>query len=113
MSLESVPAKTFPFLRTITPKRTAYKAGHYKPGQSVLLNWDGGSKSDFYWAFRNGQVEFIPFGPSTLDPDRMGDPFKQRHILPEPPVGAIAMIQAGTFCGKPATPFVYEVVPKP
>ncbi len=106
---EKVPASTFPFLRQISRKRSAYKCGAYTPGREVLIGWQDGSRDQFAFAMTNGKVVPVQFNEATLDPNRMGDPYRQRHMLTVPPEGAIALVQYGTFLGKDATPSVYPI----
>lgn len=94
--------------RTVSRKHTAYVAV-YKPGGTWLSGWDDGSR-DYY-----GMIVRVPGGDLKClslhcepDPDRMGDPFKQRLVLPPwPNPDCVAIVRYGTFCGKPSTPTLY------
>lgn len=82
-------------------KRSAIIA---RPATEVRLSgayWDGGSRSD-YFLVNMKTMECVAL-PHT-NPPQFGGPKEDpvQHILPHQ-----AVIEAGTFCGKPATPTVY------
>jgi hypothetical protein len=93
-------------VKGISKKRRAYIADPgYRAGREVTVGWDGGSRDQWYVVYAAGRrVE--PLGLAR-SPNGFNDPFGQRHVLPEWPAGADAVVMAGTFCGKPATPTVY------
>jgi hypothetical protein len=69
-----------------------------------MTGWQGGSCEDWSVVYANGTVRALDL---QVDPNRFGDPFGQRCLTPEWPVGAVAVVRHGVTNGKPATPYVY------
>ena len=68
--------------------------------------WDEGSRDEYWVVFPNRVDSMASY--ARLDENRMGDPYRQRKIMPATlPPGCLAVVRAGWFCGKPATPTVY------
>jgi len=88
-------------------KRSAYVTDWKGTSRTHLSGWDGGSRTDVAVIFKDGTVGKPRM---TLDPDRMGDPFKQRFIIDGDQGAAVAVIEYGTCMGKPATPTIYRIV---
>lgn len=87
--------------KLVSKKRKAIIA---RPTTEVRLSgtyWDGGSRSDYFLIDLN-TMQVVPLAGSA--PPQFGgfreDPVQhlQRHQ---------AIVEAGTFCGKPSTPTVY------
>lgn len=75
-----------------------------RPTTEVRLSgtyWDGGSRSDYFLVDMK-TMECVPL--AHVSPAQFGGPKEDpvQHIQPHQ-----AVIEAGTFCGKPATPTVY------
>lgn len=98
-------------MRVLKSRKRTCSIGPYREGETVLTGWDGGSK-DEYMVIHRGGVSHLRM---EVDPDRTGDPFKQRMVLPKFPSNAVAVARVGFFCGKPATPHIMfgDVSPSP
>lgn len=94
-----------PHLRGITKKHKVFVSTQ-REGDTVSSFgswWDGGSKSDFYQlCLTTGRR--LPLSYSSNPPEFGG------KIVDFPLQKGYAIVQAGTFCGKPATPHLYILV---
>lgn len=75
-----------------------------RPTEQVALSgtyWDGGSRSDYFLVdLRTMQARPL----QHVSPVQFGGPRQDPVVNLEP---HHAVVEAGTFCGKPATPTVY------
>ena len=79
-------------LKSLGSRGRQYIAGgRYKAGDTALTGWQEGTRESWYSVDASGHTTPMPM---TLDPNRMGDPFKQRQILGDAPTGAIAVVKA-------------------
>ncbi len=97
-------------VKKISRKRSCWVTS-FTPGRTALLGWDDGSRDEYHGITDTGDVVGVAM---TLDPDRLGDPFKQRYIIDEQPPNVVAVVRSGTSRGKPATPYVMLInIPVP
>ena len=88
-------------VKLVSKKRKAILA---KPKTAVPISgtyWDGGSRSDWF-LINLASMKAVPL--AHQNPPQFGGP-KEDPIQPLEP--GYALICAGVFCGKPATPVVY------
>ena len=88
-------------VKLVSKKRKAILA---RPTTEVRISgsyWDGGSRSD-YFLVNIATKEVVPI--PGVSPMQFGGPKEDpvQHLQP-----GFAIIEAGTFCGKPSTPTVY------
>jgi hypothetical protein len=102
--METVELKDRPdiarLVKAISKKRKAF----LRRQDAVVLDgtyWDGGSRSDYYLVhIASGQIKELPHSA----PPQFGGVTAAKTVAIEP---GYAVVEAGTFCGKPATPTVF------
>ena len=99
--LSSSDPKVAAVVKAVRSRKRRVSFAPYSAGSTVLLGWDGGSREEYYVVWGDYSVSPLE---TQQDPNRMGDPWGHRHVLPPFPHGAVAVVRMGTFNGKPATP---------